>query len=495
MRTLKFCFDRGVTRRISTDVNINTYASLLENIKTLCPDIESASISVSWVDDEGDKIVVSSDWEVNEAVSFMQGHGKGYIKFNISETKPESPLCSNCHEMCSYPHFHCVSYPHIFLCDSCEKKMAPFSVSFDKIYTSDHLKLSRKTSLSEKFTSSYKMNPVTPSDCLSQTSLENASVNMSASYESVISTLTVSSTNSSSSKPMAKFIRHITYPDSSEVDGGSVFVKTWRIKNDGCDSWPSGCVLVNAGGDLLFPPTTLGVRVPVPSIPASHETDISIHLTAPRLMGRYQGYFRLQTGEGRWFGQRLWADIRVSANVSELSTCTEENEDNNLITPTLQDDGTDAVAKESKSAACTGFTLQQIMAMESRGYIGGLASTESSTTAPIPPTTTRPIKTIFLVCNHPSTRTLHQKVIETCGYQCVSCGDGQECISIVLDSWRDSDDHTSLPRNLPPIDLIVLDDMVSDVTRFSSLAYLSLIYISTIQILTVYYKAACDEWI
>jgi len=112
------------------------------------------------------------------------------------------------------------------------------------------------------------------------------------------------------SKPMSRFVRDVTMPDGTTVQPSSVFVKTWRIRNDGAYSWPEGCSLVNAGGDALFVGEEL--RIPVGIVNPGEEADLSVTLTAPITSGRHVGYFRLQDPEGNWFGQRLWSDVRVN---------------------------------------------------------------------------------------------------------------------------------------------------------------------------------------
>lgn len=114
------------------------------------------------------------------------------------------------------------------------------------------------------------------------------------------------------SKPMARLVRDVTMPDGSKVQPSSVFVKCWRVRNDGPAAWPENCTLVNAGGDQMFPAGTSELRVPVPSASPGEELDISVHLVAPLATGRHVGYFRLQDDANNWFGQRLWSDIRVS---------------------------------------------------------------------------------------------------------------------------------------------------------------------------------------
>jgi Ig-like domain from next to BRCA1 gene/PB1 domain len=51
-------------------------------------------------------------------------------------------------------------------------------------------------------------------------------------------------------KPMARFIQDVTFPDGASLLPRSVFLKTWRVRNDGTHKWPE-CVLVCAGGEPL----------------------------------------------------------------------------------------------------------------------------------------------------------------------------------------------------------------------------------------------------
>ena len=110
------------------------------------------------------------------------------------------------------------------------------------------------------------------------------------------------------SKPMARFVRDVTFPDGTSVQPGSIFLKTWRIRNDGPHSWPDKVVLTCAGGDSL---SAVDVALPVDSLSAGSEAEITLQLSAPERTGRHVAYFRMKTSEGVYFGQRLWADIRV----------------------------------------------------------------------------------------------------------------------------------------------------------------------------------------
>jgi len=108
-------------------------------------------------------------------------------------------------------------------------------------------------------------------------------------------------------KPAMRFVRDVTFHDGTKVQPGSVFVKTWRVRNDGVAAWTEGTALVTAGGDIL---TAIDLSVPVPLAAPGEEIEISVTMTAPAATGRHTAYFRLQK-DGVYFGQRLWADVRV----------------------------------------------------------------------------------------------------------------------------------------------------------------------------------------
>ena len=63
-------------------------------------------------------------------------------------------------------------------------------------------------------------------------------------------------------KPMARFVQDVTFPDGASLLPRSVFIKTWRVRNDGTHKWPD-CVLVCAGGEPL---AALDTSIAVPSL-------------------------------------------------------------------------------------------------------------------------------------------------------------------------------------------------------------------------------------
>jgi Ig-like domain from next to BRCA1 gene/Zinc finger, ZZ type/PB1 domain len=110
-------------------------------------------------------------------------------------------------------------------------------------------------------------------------------------------------------KPMNRFVKDVTFPDGTSVQPGSIFLKTWRIRNDGANPWPENVVLCCAGGDFFSPPDLMQ---PIDSLLPGTEADITLQLSAPERSGRHVAYFRMRTSDGVWFGHKLWADIRVA---------------------------------------------------------------------------------------------------------------------------------------------------------------------------------------
>lgn len=112
----------------------------------------------------------------------------------------------------------------------------------------------------------------------------------------------------------AEFVRDVTIPDGTEIDGGAAFTKTWRLRNVGECIWTMDYDIVFVGGESFNAP----VRIGMPRFVEPGETvDISLLLEAPTYPGSYTGYFMLSDGEGDRFGtgvdadQQIWVSIIV----------------------------------------------------------------------------------------------------------------------------------------------------------------------------------------
>lgn len=150
-------------------------------------------------------------------------------------------------------------------------------------------------------------------------------------------------------KPALRFVRDGTFPDGTSVQPGAIFRKTWRVRNDGPHPWPEGCRLVNVGGDILSLSPSLascsvsasasvslsssslaverdggGESPLLVSLSPEEEGEVSVSLLAPQAPGMYTTYYRAQTKEKAFFGQRLWAAI-VVVDVSSSSSSSAVN--------------------------------------------------------------------------------------------------------------------------------------------------------------------------
>jgi len=117
-------------------------------------------------------------------------------------------------------------------------------------------------------------------------------------------------------KLVSRFVKDLTILDGTEISPGSSFVKMWKVRNGGEVDWPVGCRLMFVGNDQMNGPLFVPLDLSEPLKPGQ-EIDCHVELVAPNLPGRYIGYWRLATLEGKKFGQRLWVNIVVPGSSDE----------------------------------------------------------------------------------------------------------------------------------------------------------------------------------
>jgi len=107
------------------------------------------------------------------------------------------------------------------------------------------------------------------------------------------------------------------------VQPGTSFRKAWKVRNDGSYPWPEGSSLVSVGGDVMSDPNH---KEGLPVIRPEEDAEIALQLTAPDLPGMYTAYYRAQTKEQQYFGQRLWASIVVAESESDWQVVSEDKQ-------------------------------------------------------------------------------------------------------------------------------------------------------------------------
>jgi len=105
----------------------------------------------------------------------------------------------------------------------------------------------------------------------------------------------------------AAFLEDLTIPDGTVIAGGTTFTKTWRMRNtSGCD-WGEGYTIAFFSDTPMHPTGS----EPISPTPSNAVAEISVPLVAPTQAGVYTTTWRLKTPTGQFFGNRVFAVIRV----------------------------------------------------------------------------------------------------------------------------------------------------------------------------------------
>lgn len=105
---------------------------------------------------------------------------------------------------------------------------------------------------------------------------------------------------------LCRFVKDIEGSEGDIHAPGAVFVKTWRLRNDGQTQWPSGCRIVCTNGDFG------GDSVTLPCLKPGEERDVSVTCRCPDKDGQYYSNWRSVDPMGNRFGHKLCIMIIVS---------------------------------------------------------------------------------------------------------------------------------------------------------------------------------------
>jgi len=120
-------------------------------------------------------------------------------------------------------------------------------------------------------------------------------------------------------KMLARFVKHVTIPENTNLPPDTEFVKTWRFRNESNRPWPEAKLqfVGKSYNDRLTEQSSYDVGTLAPG----QEKDISIRMKTPTLPGRYVSQWRLfDPVTNVKFGQRVCAQIDIieSASVQEI---------------------------------------------------------------------------------------------------------------------------------------------------------------------------------
>lgn len=105
----------------------------------------------------------------------------------------------------------------------------------------------------------------------------------------------------------AAFVEDVNIPDGTQIAAGATFTKTWRMRNTSACDWGLGYTIAFFSDTPMHPTGSEPIR-PTPS---NSVVDISVPLTAPVQPGIYTTTWRLKDPNGQFFGNRVFAVIRV----------------------------------------------------------------------------------------------------------------------------------------------------------------------------------------
>lgn len=113
--------------------------------------------------------------------------------------------------------------------------------------------------------------------------------------------------SSSACAANSAFVADVTIPDNTPVAAGQVFTKTWRLRNSGPCAWDLGYTFAFVDRDPLGAPSS--VLVGPTATGATFE--VSVPFVAPVTAGTYTSTWQLRNPDGKLFGVRVYAQIRV----------------------------------------------------------------------------------------------------------------------------------------------------------------------------------------
>lgn len=106
----------------------------------------------------------------------------------------------------------------------------------------------------------------------------------------------------------------VTIPDGTVIEGGQDFQKVWALRNTGTCTWDEGYTLVYIAGSAnnLDPYNyRFGSGGDDDFVAGGESINMTLNLTAPCAIGKYEGHWRMRSDSGYYFGTLLSVYIEV----------------------------------------------------------------------------------------------------------------------------------------------------------------------------------------
>ena len=116
---------------------------------------------------------------------------------------------------------------------------------------------------------------------------------------------------------IATLVSDVTIPAGTVLNGGSSFVKTWKILNAGTCTWNTSYQLIYTSGTSLSSSTA--VNLPN-SVAPGNTVNVSVNMVAPTTLGTYLGYWEFRSDLGAVFGVGVNRNVPISVQIVVGST-------------------------------------------------------------------------------------------------------------------------------------------------------------------------------
>jgi len=314
---------------------IRRFAPTSPNFAQICETIKqifsiNAPFSIHYKDNEGDLLIISNDLELKEALclsSPLRVFIKQSEKINPISKVIESPVTDEKQKQ-KAP----ISEPSAenVICDAkkAEKEWKPFWTTNPEIKEAREKILAAKQRVlaaREKVTTSKKDLIAAREDLFAAKKKFCEQIRIAREKKHSDNPSSVEPDGKCPKKILARFVKHVTVPENSELPPGREFVKTWRFRNEANKPWPVAKLqfVGKSEDDRLAEQSTYDAGTLAPG----QEKDISINMKTPTLPGRYVSNWRLFDPETRAkFGQRVCAQVNVvDASSGSSSGSSEED--------------------------------------------------------------------------------------------------------------------------------------------------------------------------
>jgi len=253
---------------------------------------------VQYRDPEGDLVVISNDLELYEAIQTTKGPIRVFIKLN-SENKINKVLKQK------------------------EPVIEPDNSFFGaRIKTRDEVRNLMKTdpkliaSREQVGSAKEKLLAARQHVAAAKKDLLEARENFLTAKKKLHEQIRVTRSKTANVVPeqklkiLARFVKHVTIPEDTNLPPNTEFVKTWRFRNESNRDWPdSKLQFIGKNEEDLF---TTQHSFDVDSLAPGQEKDISIMMKTPEVAGSYVANWRLYDPETKaYYGHKVCVKVNV----------------------------------------------------------------------------------------------------------------------------------------------------------------------------------------